>query len=705
MKSTALIEFGLLYFFTELGRFTDSFNCDRCRDANLCETVTGTFRVTGLGKGYHPVLVVPRGACNLNVTELGKSTNILALKDIARNEYIFNGYWSTAKAGVYNGAGASFIYGKSDGCPGECVYAEGPILSKVLAQLLYLDTNPGIFYTYKLSKHLKDTPEVTTLFPVNATYRHPPSDPRSELREFGVGYQDIPEQGASPPVPSSNGGFPKFIPIPGHQGIHHRGPIFSSDFSHRRKQNNSQGRRNSRKENANKRRQALTDVTFSRGVDDETIRRENVNFDTGHIGSDISLEYGTEIHEADNKSSSVLEEYVWILSKSTPCSRPCGGGIQERVYECIESTTLEAVDELHCDPSVKPDTHHAVCNEEPCTPMWHEGQWSACSVSCGEGYHTREVTCTQRISATDTQQLDDMYCTSQKPAVQKQCYTGTCYRWVSGDWGDCSRNCGSGLRYRVVQCRDDAGRVVESRYCDHPAPTTAEPCEMGACTSKWYFSSWDSKCSVDCGTGIVTRKVYCATDSGQALADDSCDVRNKPEAEKQCISSTGCGDGNGKWFTGPWSQCSLSCGNGTRSRHVVCMAATGSNMLAVADSNCEASDKPRDRKECMESDCGYMWLRAEWSECSKTCDGGLRTRAVKCVNTKMEASNRCNEEDQPTDTEDCNTGECWDPRPSPSDKCADKYPNCDVVVQARLCRYPYYQRKCCRSCSTSKRLY
>jgi len=32
-------------------------------------------------------------------------------------------------------------------------------------------------------------------------------------------------------------------------------------------------------------------------------------------------------------------------------------------------------------------------------------------------------------------------------------------------------------------------------------------------------------------------------------------------------------------------------------------------------------------------------------------------------------------------------------------QCSDKYPNCGVVVGANLCRYPYYQRKCCRSCS------
>lgn len=31
--------------------------------------------------------------------------------------------------------------------------------------------------------------------------------------------------------------------------------------------------------------------------------------------------------------------------------------------------------------------------------------------------------------------------------------------------------------------------------------------------------------------------------------------------------------------------------------------------------------------------------------------------------------------------------------------CKDKYYNCNVVVQARLCVYNYYQTACCASCT------
>lgn len=33
------------------------------------------------------------------------------------------------------------------------------------------------------------------------------------------------------------------------------------------------------------------------------------------------------------------------------------------------------------------------------------------------------------------------------------------------------------------------------------------------------------------------------------------------------------------------------------------------------------------------------------------------------------------------------------------ENCRDKYFNCNVVVQARLCVYDYYKTTCCASCS------
>ena len=34
-----------------------------------------------------------------------------------------------------------------------------------------------------------------------------------------------------------------------------------------------------------------------------------------------------------------------------------------------------------------------------------------------------------------------------------------------------------------------------------------------------------------------------------------------------------------------------------------------------------------------------------------------------------------------------------------SSVCRDKFKNCNVVVQSRLCRYSFYQSNCCSSCA------
>lgn len=36
---------------------------------------------------------------------------------------------------------------------------------------------------------------------------------------------------------------------------------------------------------------------------------------------------------------------------------------------------------------------------------------------------------------------------------------------------------------------------------------------------------------------------------------------------------------------------------------------------------------------------------------------------------------------------------------SSDDQCKDSSPHCPLVVQARLCVYPYYSATCCRSCA------
>ena len=76
----------------------------------------------------------------------------------------------------------------------------------------------------------------------------------------------------------------------------------------------------------------------------------------------------------------------------------------------------------------------------PFSHRWVKGSWSECSAACGEGQMTRKVTCQQRMSATASRPLSDDFCTSQKPAVLRQCFGDTCYKWSVGEWNNVSQH-------------------------------------------------------------------------------------------------------------------------------------------------------------------------------------------------------------------------------------------------------------------------
>ena len=38
-------------------------------------------------------------------------------------------------------------------------------------------------------------------------------------------------------------------------------------------------------------------------------------------------------------------------------------------------------------------------------------------------------------------------------------------------------------------------------------------------------------------------------------------------------------------------------------------------------------------------------------------------------------------------------------KPKKGAGCVDKFKNCNIVVQSRLCKYAFYQTNCCRSCT------
>ena len=105
-------------------------------------------------------------------------------------------------------------------------------------------------------------------------------------------------------------------------------------------------------------------------------------------------------YSVSSKSAPVDEpdSYSWMYTAFEPCTVTCGGGVQTRNVTCNSKSSLKEVDEGLCNLGEKPPTTQK-CGQQSCPPRWFEGPWSNCSKPCGtEGKQTREVYC-ERVSA------------------------------------------------------------------------------------------------------------------------------------------------------------------------------------------------------------------------------------------------------------------------------------------------------------------
>uniref|UniRef100_A0A8C5IBM6 PLAC domain-containing protein n=1 Tax=Gouania willdenowi TaxID=441366 RepID=A0A8C5IBM6_GOUWI len=215
---------------------------------------------------------------------------------------------------------------------------------------------------------------------------------------------------------------------------------------------------------------------------------------------------------------------------------------------------------------------------------------------------------------------------------------------------------------------------------------------MGVCARSWFTSLWSQRCSAECGRGNRTRVVVCLMDHVTDLPLDSCEGE-RPSDVISCDS--GLCQNQLKWYAGPWGQCSVECGNGTQTRSLACVFHNNGLTEVVDPPKCSGIPKPITAQPCRLKPCGIQWFVTEWSECSLPCNSGYRIREVRCLTDNIVPSDECDPKLIPESREECNKQPCT---AEINQSCIDQYYNCLVVVQARLCIYPYYRRVCCASC-------
>ncbi|XP_068178775.1 thrombospondin type-1 domain-containing protein 4 isoform X2 [Antennarius striatus] len=399
--------------------------------------------------------------------------------------------------------------------------------------------------------------------------------------------------------------------------------------------------------------------------------------------------------------------YTWSKSGYTECSTTCGNGRHQVLWKCVEKDSQKTVPADHCDSALEPKNQEENCNTQPCPAYWDMGEWSECSRKCGPGTQHRQVICRQvthvHTNGTETSvALAPEECgLTDRPETKSICQLKICSQWdIRSEWTPCSVPCGVGQRSREVVCVSNQGDVERDDECNMKLkPETLQNCDMGACARSWFTSLWSQRCSAECGRGNRTRTTICLIDHVTDLPLGSCEGERPAE-----VTSCDAGPCQNRleWYTGPWGQCSAECGNGTRARSVACIFNNNGHVEVVGQHKCSTLPKPITAQPCTLKQCGVQWYVTDWSTCSRSCNGGYRVREVRCLTDNITSSDSCDPSLTPESREECNKQSC-SPEKDPS--CRDQFPNCMVVVQARLCIYPYYRSVCCTSCSHAQKTY
>ncbi|KAL3099002.1 hypothetical protein niasHS_000990 [Heterodera schachtii] len=159
------------------------------------------------------------------------------------------------------------------------------------------------------------------------------------------------------------------------------------------------------------------------------------------------------------------------------CSESCGaGGVSRRNLHCIDTRNGHKLDARFCE-GVPHEPIETECNRTPC-PRWVYSQWFQCSRSCGGGLRMRHASCQDAAG----RELDVRMCAAEAKLESEKCNEQPCTRWHFGQWSPCSVSCGDGVQRREAMCvRESDAQRLEEKDCEPRERIVEKQCQMAAC--------------------------------------------------------------------------------------------------------------------------------------------------------------------------------------------------------------------------------
>ncbi|XP_008413365.1 A disintegrin and metalloproteinase with thrombospondin motifs 10 [Poecilia reticulata] len=177
----------------------------------------------------------------------------------------------------------------------------------------------------------------------------------------------------------------------------------------------------------------------------------------------------------------------------------------------------------------------------------------------------------------------------------------------------------------------------------------------------WQYTSW-SRCSALCAGGVQIQQVVCKRQSDLSVVyNHFCDKKSKLKEKTRSCNTEPCSP---NWWTGEWSECSRSCNGGLRTREVLCKRRISAVEEKVLDDSACSSARPSFTEPCSNHSCPPEWLALDWSECTPSCGPGYRHRVVLCKSGESGDTlpdSKCPKNGRPTSRVRCNLQRCPPP--------------------------------------------
>ncbi|GMH34417.1 hypothetical protein BSKO_02251 [Bryopsis sp. KO-2023] len=240
-------------------------------------------------------------------------------------------------------------------------------------------------------------------------------------------------------------------------------------------------------------------------------------------------------------------------------------------------------------------------------------------------------------------------------------------KYTTGGWGGCSVTCGVGVQERSVSCilLDDPDQSVPMEICRGmpnlgSTPASTRQCVRPQCEEFTPIVTGTSQCSNTCGPSLERQSLICASNYGRTVSLEKCGL-TMPKI----------GSLFGKEIS---FETTASLGR----RNEGCDKEINMGVKAFVEMSHKSSifngrkERPETQCEntlvikgalvdkCEALECGNrVWTVArDWSECTETCGGGIKTREIKCyLNGREVSDSRC-PGPKPITTKACNTAKC-----------------------------------------------